>query len=64
MSTKFTPAALKNISETSADVESDIAALRTRERLLAYGFDGAEPDRVEGWRDYVSEVARLAEVSV
>lgn len=54
----FTDAALENIDETSADWESDLLELRagkiTREKLLETCLDGAEPDRVKGWRDYVA----------
>lgn len=58
---KFTAAALENINETSADVDADLAALRsgeiTRESLLAHCLNGADPDRVQGWNDYVAALA-------
>lgn len=58
MSIKFSKAAQENIDETSTDVAADLAALRsgqhTRESLLAHCLDGADDDRAEGWRDYVS----------
>lgn len=58
MTIKFTAAALENINETGADVAGDLAALRsgehTAESLLAFCLDGADDDRAEGWRDYVS----------
>ena len=54
---QFTKAAQENIDETGCDVEADLAALRsgahTRESLLAHCLDGADPDREEGWREYV-----------
>lgn len=51
-------AAATNVEETGVDVAADLAALRsgehTAESLLAHCLDGADEDRVEGWRDYVS----------
>lgn len=62
--THFSPAALANISETSADVVGDLSAIRrgdtTPEALLAGCLDGADADRVEGWRDYVATIVRLS----
>ena len=61
---KFTAAAMDNIAETSADVEADLAALRSGQHnessLLAFCLDGAAEDRVAGWRDYVATL--VAEV--
>lgn len=54
----FSAAALEAIEETSADWKRDLLALRhgatTAETLLAKCLDGADDDRAEGWRDYVS----------
>lgn len=61
----WTTAAQDNIDETGCDPSEDIAAIRsgahTRETLLALCLDQAGDDRVEGWRDYVDEVCRLAD---
>lgn len=54
----LTPAALANLAETGTDYRRDLAALRsgatTEEALLEHCLDGADDDRVEGWREYVS----------
>jgi hypothetical protein len=54
----FTDAALANIDETSANWAEDLGALRggkhSAESLLAHCLEGAEDDRVQGWRDYVA----------
>lgn len=54
----LTPAALANLEETGTDWREDMAALRcggtTEEALLEHCLDGADEDRVEGWREYVS----------
>jgi hypothetical protein len=46
------------VEETGADVGEDMEALRsgkhTPESLLAFCLDGADDDRVQGWRDYVA----------
>lgn len=61
---KFTPAALACIAETGADHAADLAALRagrtTPAALLAHCLDGADDDRAEGWRDYVSALETAA----
>ena len=61
---RFTPAALENIEETDADVLADLAKVRSgvlsREMLLIACLDGADDDRVRGWRDYVEEICRVA----
>lgn len=61
----FTRAALKNINETGTDVAADLADIRSGEHtaasLLAECLYGADPDREQGWRDYVSAVAAAAE---
>jgi len=58
---EFTRAALMNMLETgitNADLAIDVAALRsgghTKSSLLAHCLDGADPDRAEGWLDYVN----------
>lgn len=61
-------AALENFAETGLDVDltvaDDVAALRsgkhTSESLLAECLDGADDDREQGWRDYVSAVVAAA----
>jgi hypothetical protein len=61
---KFTSAALENIEETDCEALDDLAKIRdgrlNRETLLLACLDGAEPDRVQGWRDYVGEICRVA----
>lgn len=62
---KLTTAAQRNVDETSTDVAADIAALRagkTPGALLADCLDGADDDRIEGWREYVAAVAAAAGV--
>ncbi len=52
------------MEETSTDVAADVARLRsgeiTRDALLAECLDGADEDRVEGWREYVEAVSAAA----
>lgn len=61
---KFSHSALCNIEECGVDAEADVEALRsgatTRAALLEHCLDGADADRVGGWRDYVSTVALRA----
>lgn len=63
----FTRAALDAIEETGVDPTDDLDALRcgrmTAADLLARCLDGADADRAEGWRDYVSALARCADVT-
>jgi hypothetical protein len=58
---KFTHAALENLDETGADWQADLARLNageiTFEGLLEYCLKGADENREEGWRDYVTELA-------
>lgn len=63
----FSFAAHENIRETGCDVvgiATDLTSLvhgtTTAEKLLALCLDGSDPDREAGWRDYVSELARVA----
>jgi hypothetical protein len=62
----LTPAARANVRETGADVAEDLRTLRlgttTRDELLAHCLDGADDDRIQGWRDYVATLAEAAEV--
>lgn len=62
---KFSADVQRNLEETGVDYWSDLEALRsgehTAESLLAYCLDGADEDRVEAWREYVS--ALVGEVS-
>lgn len=48
----------------AAEVAQDVSALRRGEKtpaqLLAYCLDGAEPEYVQGWRDYVSAIEAAA----
>lgn len=59
----FTDDALENIAETGADWARDLERLRSGEMteaaLLEYCLDGAEPDREQGWREYVETLAAL-----
>ena len=64
---KFTAAALENIAECGIDdteIQADVRNLSTGDtteaKLLARCLNGADADRVEGWRDYVSAVAIAA----
>jgi hypothetical protein len=61
---EFTTAARENIEETGCDPQEDVAAIRrgahTRETLLAHCLDGAEPNRVQGWREYVATICEAA----
>lgn len=61
---KFSTAAQANIDETGCSPEDDIYRIRTgeqtREGLLAYCLDGADPDRVQGWREYVATICEEA----
>lgn len=64
----LTDAAVENINETGTDVAADLAAIRsgehTAESLLAECLNGADDDRVQGWREYVAAVADRAETLV
>lgn len=55
-----------NIAETGCDPFGDVAALaagrHTVRTLLAHCLDGADQDRVQGWREYVAAVSDAAEV--
>jgi hypothetical protein len=57
-------AAIANVQETGIDPSADVERIRsgsvTREALLAECLDGADEDRVEGWREYVSAVVEVA----
>lgn len=59
----FSDAALENIEETGADWTYDLERLRegrfTEESLLEHCLDGADDDRVQGWRDYVATLVAL-----
>ncbi|MCA9536391.1 MAG: hypothetical protein KC593_22065 [Myxococcales bacterium] len=66
----LTAAALANLEELGLDdddIRADVDALRTgkrtRDAFLAECLDGADEDREEGWRDYVSAVASAAGVA-
>jgi hypothetical protein len=61
---RLTREAARNVEETGADVERDWRRLRddlvTFDELLAECLDGADPDRVQGWEEYVSTLAYAA----
>lgn len=60
---RMTVAAAENVAETATDVKADVARLRTGltvDALAIECLDGADPDRVEGWRDYVEAVCAAA----
>ena len=63
----LTKAAQDNVDEAGIDPADDIAALRlgkeTPEGLLSYCLEGADDDRVTGWREYVAAVVAAAWVS-
>jgi hypothetical protein len=54
---EFSTAALENLEETGVEWELDLQALQrgtfTVAELLERCLDGADEDRVQGWRDYV-----------
>jgi hypothetical protein len=56
----FSFAAAKCIEETGCSPTEDRIALETgahtKETLLNFCLDGADPDREQGWRDYVEAV--------
>lgn len=60
----FTTEAQENIAETGADWESDLRALKsgehTEESLLELCLNGADEDRVQGWREYVETLVAAA----
>lgn len=56
----MTAAAAMNVEECSVDVLADAARMQrglTVEALLSECLDGADADRVQGWREYVEAVA-------
>lgn len=59
----FSRAALENIEETGAnwrrDLEQLLGGSHTPATLLEFCLDGAEPDREQGWRDYVAALEAL-----
>lgn len=64
----FTSAAQANMSETGvtqAEVERDLSRVRRgeAEQVLAYCLDGADSDRVQGWREYVAALEAAAAVT-
>ena len=60
----FSKAAQANIEETGIDPMDDIDAIRsgdtTAAQLLDECLDGADPDRAQGWREYVDAVVEAA----
>jgi hypothetical protein len=64
MTIKLTPAAQKNVDETGIDPQADITLLRragiTKDELLKRCLNGADPDRIDGWYEYVETLARIS----
>ena len=65
----FTPAAAQNIEETGIDadeIQRDVRSISNGDSseyaLLGRCLAGADADRAEGWRDYVSAIALAAAV--
>lgn len=62
----FTFAAIDNIEETGADWTRDLERLRAGETtaaaLLELCLEGADEDRVQGWRDYVDGLVAIIPV--
>jgi len=62
---RFTELAQANIDEVGIDPDLDLTQLVagdfTNEQLLTSCLRGADSDRVEGWFDYVQEVASVAQ---
>jgi len=63
----LTPAALDNLAECGLDdhdVSVDVQSVRdgtlTADKLLKVCLDGADADRVQGWREYVFAVVAAA----
>jgi hypothetical protein len=53
---ELTRVALLNVEETGINPSEDLESLlagETAESLLARCLDGADEDRVQGWREYV-----------
>lgn len=71
---RMTAAAAKNVEEVGSNVDVDVYAdvVQFRATVIARGMaaalsdllddclDGADPDRVSGWHDYVSAIERAA----
>jgi hypothetical protein len=63
---RLTDAAMRNIAEIGNDIDvaNDIAAIRSgrmsEDELLDLCLDGADDDRVQGWREYVDAVIDAA----
>jgi hypothetical protein len=61
---KLSPAAAAAVEETGVDPADDVARVCsgkiTEDDLLAECLDGADDDRIQGWRDYVTAVAVAA----
>ena len=60
MNYKLSAAAQACVDETGCDFWDDVDDLRegnhTKASLLTFCLDGAEPDRIQGWHEYVEEV--------
>lgn len=61
---RFSDAAMACIEESGVDVTDDIRSVErgeeTRESLLTRCLNGADADREQGWREYVSAVVDAA----
>lgn len=57
--------AAENVRECNVDVQDDVRKLRagqwTQKSLLNLCLEGAEPDREQGWREYVVAVVTYVE---
>ena len=64
MTIQLTPAAAENVRETGINPVLDVSAIRAGEMfeadLLTLCLDGADPDRVQGWHEYVAAVVAAA----
>jgi hypothetical protein len=67
MAIQLTVAAQQNVDETGVSPESDLADLvsgaLSEGDLLAACLDGADDDRVAGWREYVAALVALSGVA-
>lgn len=64
---KLTTAALLNVQETGINPSEDLESLiggETAESILARCLDGADDDRVQGWREYVETLEAEASKAI
>ena len=64
MKIEMSLAARENVEETGVSPERDVERMRsgdvTFRELLSECYDGASPDRIRGWREYVEAIAAHA----